>query len=338
MVSFALYVDCFLRVKLGEGSSCSCCRCCCCCDIGKQSQLQLRILIQIQYLLPSSCHPAHVTQNIPYSLALRIVRICSSKEDREKRFLELKDLLLSRDYKPSIIDSAIEKTRNVPRREALKKVTKEKQSDRPVFVIHYDPRLPSIPAIIQKHWRSMIQDTRLKEVFPKPPLVAYKRPKNIRDKIIRSKVPPLPSSRPKRELKGMKKCNKCSACPFVKEGKTTQSRSSNYRQDINSTVDCTTKNNFYLLGCRKCPQQYIGETERAMKERFQEHRNYVSTNNQSKTTGVHFNSKGHTISDMEITIVEKVFNQDPRFRKEREKFYIQKFNTRYKGLNRMNGG
>ena len=235
--------------------------------------------------------------------------------------MELKDLLLSREYKPSFIDSAIEKARNVPRREALKKVTKEKQSDRPVFVIHYDPRLPSIPAIIKKHWRSMIQDPRLKEVFPKPPLVAYKRPKNIRDKIIRSKVPPLPSSRPKRELKGMKKCNKCSACPFVKEGKTTQSRSSNYRQDINSTVDCTTKNIIYLLGCRKCPQQYIGETERAMKERFQEHRNYVSTNNQSKTTGVHFNSKGHTISDMEITIVEKVFNQDPRFRKQSEKYH-----------------
>ena len=103
------------------------------------------------------------------------------------------------------------------------------------------------------HWRSMIQDPRLKEVFPKPPLVAYKRPKNIRDKIIRSKVPPLPSSRPKWELKGMKKCNKCSACPFVKEGKTTQSRSSNFRQDINSTVDCTTKNIIYLLVGESAP-------------------------------------------------------------------------------------
>ena len=30
-----------------------------------------------QYLLPTSCHPAHVTSNIPYSLALRIVRICT---------------------------------------------------------------------------------------------------------------------------------------------------------------------------------------------------------------------------------------------------------------------
>ena len=98
-----------------------------------------------QYLLPSSCHPAHVTDNIPFSLALRIVRICTLQEDREKRFSELKDLLLSRDYKPKVIDSAIQKARNIPREEALKRVNKSKSSERPVFVIQYDPRLPSIP-------------------------------------------------------------------------------------------------------------------------------------------------------------------------------------------------
>ena len=52
-----------------------------------------------QYLLPSSRHPAHVSTNIPYSLAMGIVRICAIKEDREKRFEELRDLLLARDYK-----------------------------------------------------------------------------------------------------------------------------------------------------------------------------------------------------------------------------------------------
>ena len=77
--------------------------------------------------------------------------IFSFKEDREKHFLELKDLSLSRDYKPKIIDSAIEKARNVPRNEALKKVNKEKTSSRPVFVMHFDQRLPSIPAIIKRH-------------------------------------------------------------------------------------------------------------------------------------------------------------------------------------------
>ena len=75
-----------------------------------------------------------------------------------------------------------------------------------------------------------------------------------------------------------------------------------------------------------------------LKERFSEHKTYVNTNNQSKATRIHFNLKGHSISDMEITIIEKVFNKDPRFRKQREKLFIQKFNTKYRGLNRLNGG
>jgi hypothetical protein len=41
---------------------------------------------------------------------------------------------------------------------------------------------------------------------------------------------------------------------------------------------------------------------------------------------------------MEVTILEKVYNPDLRFRKQREMMFIQKFNTKYKGLNRMNGG
>ena len=168
--------------------------------------------------------------------------------------------------------------------------------------------------------------------------MAYKRPQNIREKLIRSKVPPTPSKRPKREVPGMKKCTNCSVCPFVKEGRTVKSKSTNFKMDINKNVDCSTQNIIYLLSCKKCSVQYIGETERMLKERFSEHRTFVNTNNKTKSTGLHFNSKGHSVSDMEITIIEKVFSSDPRFRKQREKLYIQKFNTRYRGLNRLNGG
>ena len=75
-----------------------------------------------KYLFTSSYHPAHTTKNIPFSLALRIVRICSKPEDREIRFGELKELLLSREYKPGVIDKAIQKARQVKRTEALNKV------------------------------------------------------------------------------------------------------------------------------------------------------------------------------------------------------------------------
>ena len=108
--------------------------------------------------------------------------------------------------------------------------------------------------------------------------------------------------------------------------------------EVNSSVDCSTRNVIYLLGFINCPMQYIGETERLLKDRFSEHKGYVNTKNQSKTTGMHFNQKGHSVSNMQITIIEKVYNQDPQFRKQREKMFIQKFNTKYKGLNKINGG
>ena len=34
----------------------------------------------------------------------------------------------------------------------------------------------------------------------------------------------------------------------------------------------------------------------------------------------------------------KVYNQGPLFRKQREKMFIQKFDAKYKGLNKINGG
>ena len=82
----------------------------------------------------------------------------------------------------------------------------------------------------------------------------------------------------------MKKCNNCSVCPYIKEGKVVKATFSDYKIEVNSSVDCSTRNVVYLLGCSKCPMQYIGETERMLKERFSEHKGYVNTKKQSKTS------------------------------------------------------
>ena len=105
-----------------------------------------------QYLLPSSCHPKQTTKLIPYSLGLRIVRICSDPMNRDKRLNELKVLLMKREYKETMIDTALERARRVPREIALRKVSKPNQTKRPVFAVTYDPRLPSISTLQAKHW------------------------------------------------------------------------------------------------------------------------------------------------------------------------------------------
>ena len=111
----------------------------------------------------------------------------------------MKQLLLDRNYKKSIINSAILKAKQIPRKKAIEKVDSEEKMKRPVFAVHYDPRLPALPSIIKRHWRTMVtNDPHLKEVFPLPPLVAYKRPQNIREKLIRSKIPSAPQKRLRR--------------------------------------------------------------------------------------------------------------------------------------------
>ena len=70
----------------------------------------------------------------------------------------------------------------------------EKRSSRPVLAITYEPRLPCIPQILKKHWRTMVTvDPHLAELFNLPPLTAYRGPSNLKDKLIRSKVPEDPS-------------------------------------------------------------------------------------------------------------------------------------------------
>ena len=49
-----------------------------------------------QYLIAIGCHPNHTNRRIPYCQALRILRICSSKESAKLRSTELVDCLVKR--------------------------------------------------------------------------------------------------------------------------------------------------------------------------------------------------------------------------------------------------
>ena len=68
-----------------------------------------------------------VTNSIPYSLALRIVRICSEPEDKETKMEELRQMLVSRNYNRNIVNAAITKAKTVTRGMALQKVVKKKK-------------------------------------------------------------------------------------------------------------------------------------------------------------------------------------------------------------------
>ena len=92
-----------------------------------------------------------------------------------------------------------------------------------------------------------------------------------------------------------------------------------------------------MVECNKnnCMQKYIGETDRQFRTRMLEHIGYVKNKNIKQATGFHFNLPGHSLTNMQFTIIEQVKKRNVYYRKEREKFHINNFNTYYKGMNRM---
>ena len=79
----------------------------------------------------------------------------------------------------------------------------------------------------------------------------------------------------------------------------------------------------YMIQCRQCenirntPAEYFGQTKRALRDRFGEHRRAI----QHKTDAVvpqHFNPKGHKLADVELIPLELIISKRESVRRARE--------------------
>ena len=164
-------------------------------------------------------------------------------------------------------------------------------------------------------------------------MLAWKRPKSLRDQLVKAKIPDQ-IQRSQREVHGMKKCNRpnCNTCPYVKTSKQIVSYNTGKIVSINSSNSCDSSGIIYYIKCKRCNQEYIGQTGRTLSKRFGEHRGYVN-NKTNDPTGIHFNLPGHRLSDMEVSILEKVHSKDKVTRETRESLYIRDFQTEVNGMN-----
>ena len=75
-----------------------------------------------------------------------------------------------------------------------------------------------------------------------------------------------------------------------------------------------------------------------LKTHLAEHCGYVRNPREDTATGFHFNSPGHSLSDLRITAIEQSKKKNPLYRKQRETYHINRFNTFYKGINKKRKG
>jgi hypothetical protein len=107
----------------------------------------------------------------------------------------------------------------------------------------------------------------------------------------------------------------CLTCPYVQPSKTIKATASRYAQDIQGSVNCHTQNVVHCLSCNRCPEQFIGETEKSLAQRFRQHRGFVRNKTLDKATGHHFNQPGQILVALRIAVMEKVYSKDPWMRR-----------------------
>ena len=208
-----------------------------------------------QYLLQPSCHPKHIKRSIPFSLALRLRRFCSSDDNFTKRTTELKTYLNKRGYNVSFLVQEI-RVHNIARTAALdSKDTSQTNSPNGYLLLsHSNPALRSMSSIIHKHLNILSSSPRCANVFNAAPLVAFRRSNNLNNLLVSAK---LRNPNQSNQSRGSFRCgHNCFTCNYITDGLNSYTfHSTGETRPIHQHIDCKSKNVIYIVQCNRCHKQ-----------------------------------------------------------------------------------
>ena len=287
-----------------------------------------------QYLHFESCHPQHTKASSIYSQALRLRRLCSEENVFKSRLSDLKQWFLRRGYPLALIKKQIERLNGVTQEIALRPKERLEEPTGVPFVVTYNPSLSRLGRTINALLPTLYADKRVKEVFTPRPFVSYRSGRSLKGHLVRSKLYPM------ERLVGCSGCrgNNCAICKLVKKGGEFESSITKSVYKINHKFNCNSKCVVYLLRCKVCNKQYVGQTSDKFRKRWN---NYVTCQRNASNGGsppqlsfhLHFLGPDHNglVNDIEISFIDKTDPSDPL---KREKYWIDILETMSpKGLN-----
>ena len=231
-----------------------------------------------QYLATNSCHPDHVSKNITTNVVHRCRMNCLDKVKDDSLFKDslvtYKAYLFKSGYLQENIDKKFIKFALSNKRKnihILQNKRKQKKSSviKYRFITEFEPKFPNIRKGLWKFERIIKEDEVLSKVFPKGAKhfqVSEKRgSKNIKELLAPSSV--ILSSEEHlgkyQQGKGSYPCNKpCAYCTLLRKSQAThfKSRSNGQSFKIRQKINCQSENVIYLIECKQCKIQGIGQT------------------------------------------------------------------------------
>lgn len=296
----------------------------------KENKIQTRTYFKEtdthQLLHTKSYHPKHTCKGILKSQLIRFKRLSSTFEDYNSTCNILYSYIKDRGYKSSeyrkLKFSVWHATETQP-------MTGNNNKLALPIISNFSP----LGKQLSLEYRKIISQNEQFNQFEV--ITAYKIAPNLKQILVRAdtSLSHETSSKPKGLFL---KCDsaKCKMCMnFSSNTNIIKSCSNNKAFPILGTIQCHSQNVIYVITCIKCKLQYVGETGRSLKDRFNDHMSTIMLH-KNTAIGKHFNTSQHSRLDIKIVAIEKVTSNQASVRKTKEKEWISKLGTQYPwGLN-----
>ena len=198
----------------------------------------------------------------------------------------------------------------------MKKVNKQTAP----LVINFHPDLPNLTHFFRDHQCIIHTSPHLKEALLNPPLKGYRHLPNLKDLLVRAGF-----GQAKETYTENNWCQqpRCKTCAHIKEGITFSSTTTDKVFRVKATADCCTKNVVYVIKCKKCATQYVGETENALRVRLTAHRLDINHQGTDRPVVIHLCQPDLSIHDLTIMVVKKIHKNDANYRQWKESHWMQ---------------
>jgi hypothetical protein len=194
------------------------------------------------------------------------------------------------------------------------------------FVYTYNPYIPQVQNILNSHLKILVNSCSNKFINTTKILAVPRRCRNMRDMLVRSDLNHTS------KLAGSYQCGQqCITCQYIQNSCEFNSTNTKKSYKIHGHYTCTTPSVIYLITCKFCQLQYVGQTSNTFRERFYGHMADIRAKNDVKPISHHFGIY-HDENINVIIITQTERNTNTRLRT--EELWIRKLRTKMpEGMN-----
>ena len=182
-------------------------------------------------------------------------------------------------------------------------------------MVMYHPVLSFLTRATICHHITLWRLEYLSQVFPSPPMISFRRPKNLRDLLVHAT---LTTTTTTNRVFGSFQCcgSRQKTYPILRTTNTFTSNVTNEHFIIKVYASCKTMNVNYLIECKRCGLQYVGKTGQLLYLTMNGHWfEVVHHKIEESTAATHFNSADHSEANLSSLVIDGLWRKDAILRK-----------------------